>query len=465
MNAAPGWRHLRGALPRPAGWPQEIRATLRLALPLVAGQLSIFGMTMAEVILAGHLGAHVLGTVALGGALFNVANLGVAGINAAVAPSISQLDGAGLRREAGSLLGQALAIAAGVGLVFALATYLGGPLAANAFGFAPALAADVGGFMRAIAPAALLFSLFYCLRGFSEGLSLVRPTMAFGLFGLAVLVPVGYALMYGAFGLPPLGARGAAFGADIAAAAQTLGLALWLAFSSDYRGVRWGRGRRGLDLGAIAGLLRVGVPMAVSLLLEVTLFSAAGLIIGTFGEVAESGHQVALNVAALTFMVPLGFAIATTVRVGNAAGRGDAAGVRRAGLCGMGLALLVQAAAGAAMLLAPQAIARIYSDDPAVLRAAVVFLRIAGIFQLSDGLQVVAIGALRGLKDTRALMLITAFAYWGVGFPVALLLTFSAGLGPVGMWVGLIAGLTVAAGLLTARFLRQAARLRRALSA
>jgi MATE family multidrug resistance protein len=444
------------------GWSREARATVALALPLIAGQLSIFGMNVAEVLLAGHLGAHVLGTVALGSALFNIANLAAAGVNAAVAPSVAQLDGARLRRETGPLFRQALAIASVLGVLLAALVAIGGPRAAAAFGFAPALAADVGGFLRAVAPAAFGLSLFYCCRGFSEGLSLTRPTMLFGLLGLAVLVPVGYALMYGALGLPALGARGAGFAYDIAIGAQTVGFALWLRFSGRYRGVGWRAGSRRLDGGAIAGLLRVGLPMAVSLVLETTLFSAAGLAIGLFGEVAESGHQIALNVAALSFMVPLGVAIATTVRVGNAVGRGDASGVRRAGACGMGLALLAQSASGATMLLAPGAIARLYSDDPAVIGAAVAFLRIAGVFQLSDGLQVAAIGALRGLKDTRMPMLITALAYWGIGFPVALLLSFRLGFGPVGMWYGLIAGLTVAAGLLTARFAALSRKLGRA---
>jgi len=283
-----------------------------------------------------------------------------------------------------------------------------------------------------------------------------------GLLGLLVLVPVGYALMYGAAGLPALGARGAGYATVIATAAQAGGFAVWLRYSGRYRGIGWRSGSRRLDRAAIAGLLRIGVPMAVSLVLEIALFSAAGLVIGRFGEVAESGHQVALSVASLTFMMPLGVSIATTVRVGNAVGRGDAAGVRRAGACGMALALLLQGCSGAAMLLAPEPIARLYTTQPEVIRAAVTFLQIAGVFQLSDGLQVAGIGALRGLKDTRVPMLITAFSYWGIGFPVALLLTFPLGYGPTGMWYGLIAGLTVAAALLSARFSHLSARLTQA---
>ena len=451
-----------GALRPPLTVAHDARATVALALPLVAGQLCTLGISVAEVILAGHLSAHALGVVALGTALFNIANLAAAGVNAAVAPSVAQLDGAGLRHRAGPLFRQALAIAAVIGLLLTLIVYLGGPLAAAAFGFAPVLADDVGGFLRAVAPAAFTLSLFYCCRGFSEGLSQPRPTMAFGLLGLLVLLPVGYALMYGAWGCPALGARGAGFAAVVATTVQTVAFALWLRFSGRYAGTGWRHGERRLDRDAVLGLLRIGVPMSVSMVLEITLFSAAGLAIGEFGEAAAGGHQIALNVAGFSFMVPLGISIATTVRVGNAVGRGDAAGVRRAGLCGMGLALLVQMVSGAAMLLAPEAIARLYTQQDEVVAVAVTLLQLAGVFQLSDGLQVAAIGALRGLKDTRVPMLITALAYWGIGFPLALLLAFRLAWGPAGMWFGLIAGLTVAAALLSARFLVLSRRLARA---
>jgi MATE family, multidrug efflux pump len=197
---------------------RDIRATAALAVPLIAGQLSVMGMGMAEVILAGHLSAHVLGTVAIGAALFNIANLAAAGVNAALAPSVAQLDGARRRDLAGPLFRQALAIAAAVGLALATAVYFAAPRAAGLFGFAPALTADVGGYLRAAAPAAFSLSLFYCCRGFSEGLSQPRPTFAFALLGLVVLVPVGYALMYGAAGLPALGARGAGLATTTATA-------------------------------------------------------------------------------------------------------------------------------------------------------------------------------------------------------------------------------------------------------
>ncbi len=433
-------------------WAAEARATAALALPLIAGQLTSMGMSVADVLLAGHLNAHVLGTVAVSTALYNISTMAAIGVNAALAPSVAQLDGGGRRDQAGPLFRQALAIAAALGLLLMAAVYSAAPKLAVLLGFPPPLAADMGAFLRTVAPAAPAVSLFYCCRGLSEGLSRPRPTLVFALLGLAVLVPVGYVLMYAPFGNTPLGARGCALATVAAAWTQLAGFVMWLRFSGRYRGLGWRSGPRRLDPLAIAGLLRVGLPMAVSMLLETSLFSAAGLAIGRFGETAAASHQVALNVAAFSFMVPLGIAIATSVRVGNAAGRGDGDGVRRAGFCGMGLAVAVQAVSGGLMLAVPEAIAGIYTTDPDVIAGSVMLLRIAGVFQLSDGLQVSAMGALRGLKDTRVPMLITALAYWIVGFPLALALAFTLDWQAPGMWCGLIAGLTVAAALLTARF-------------
>lgn len=438
--------------PRAVPW-HDVRATLALALPLAGAQLSSMGMGVADVVLSGHLGAHVLGTVGVATAVYNIANMTAVGVNAAFGPAVARLDGAGQREAIGPLFRQALNVAGLLGLALMAAVYWLGPVAAGLLGFSPHLTAAIGEFLRAIAPAAPAISLFYCCRGLMEGLSRPRPTVAFSLLGLAVLVPVGYSLMYGPFGLPSLGARGCALATVVAVWAELLGFAAWLALSGAFHGLGWQR-RRAFDAGLMGGLVRTGLPIAVALLLETSLFSAAGLAIGRFGEVQAAGHQVALNVAAFTFMVPLGIALATSVRVGNAAGRRDAAGMRRAGLCGMGLALAMQVIAGSLMLLIPESIAALYTSDPAVIAQARALLRIGGVFQLSDGLQVSAMGALRGLKDTRLPMLITGLAYWVVGFPLALLMAFGFDWQASGMWIGLIAGLTTAAALLTARFLR-----------
>jgi MATE family multidrug resistance protein len=444
------------------GLTDELRATARLALPLVAGQLSAMGMNTVDVVLAGHLGAEVLGAVAVGTALFHLANVTAIGVNAALSPSVAQLDGARRRGAVGPLFRQGLLIAAVLGLLLMAFVRWVAPAMAMLLGFTPELAATAGAFLHGVAPALPALSLFYACRGLSEGLALPRPTMAFGLLGLLLLIPVGYALMYGAAGLPALGAFGCGLATSLVCWAQVGAFAAFLLLSPRYRGLGWRGGGLRPDPMAIAGLLRIGVPMAVSMLLESGLFSGAGLAIGTLGAAAAASHQVALNVAAFSFMVPLGVALAVTVRVGQAAGRGDAAGVRMAGISGFALVLGVQCVSGGLMLAMPGVIAGLYTHDPAVHGGAVVLLRIAGIFQLSDGLQVAASGALRGLKDTRVPMLITAVAYWIVGMPLALALAFGLGWQAPGMWCGLIAGLSVAATLLSLRFFALARRFARA---
>jgi MATE family multidrug resistance protein len=198
--------------------------------------------------------------------------------------------------------------------------------------------------------------------------------------------------------------------------------------------------------------------MGITLFMEASLFVAVALVIGTLGTDVVARYHVALNVASVAFMIPLGLAMTTTVRVGHAVGRRDGQGVRDAGRVGIGLTLVAQALSAGAMLLVPRFIASLYTNDALVIGLAAQLLVLAGLFQFSDGIQVAANGALRGLKDTRIPMVITTFAYWGVGMPVGWWLAFPHGLGARGMWMGLIAGLSMDAALLSWRFWKLARR-------
>lgn len=426
----------------------EIRGTLRLALPLITGQVATMATGVVELILAGHLGAHVLGAVAVGNSVWGMAVITMSGLMMAVSPNVAQLDGARRRGEVAPLFCQALWLAAAVGLVMTGVLYVGGPALARVSGVSEDLLPDVAAFLHPVSFAALPIILYFTCRGLSEGLSLPRPTMLLGVIGLVALVPIGYGLMY----VLRLGAYGSGIAMMSVCWLLFLGFALLILTSPRYRGLGWHR--RGLwpDFAVIGGLLRLGGPMAVSIFMEAALFSAAGLLIGRFGAAAVASHQVALSVSSITFMVPLGLALAITVRVGNAIGRGDPASARRAGLSGIGLTLLTQSFSCALMVLLPGPIASVYAADPAVLSGAVVLLQFAAAFQFSDGVQVASNGALRGLKDAHVPMLITGFSYWGVGMPVGWYLAFPQGWQAPGMWVGLIAGLTVAAALLFTRF-------------
>jgi MATE family multidrug resistance protein len=437
-----------------AHFAREIRATVKLALPLIAGQLSAVGMSAVDIALAGHYNAHTLAAVAVGANVWILGLVCVVGVMMALSPSVAQLDGAGRHGEIGPLFRQALWLAAALSVLLWLGARHAGPLL-RLLGVDPALWVDAEAFLRALSWGAPGLCGYFALRGLCEGSSWTRPTMLFGLFGLVVLVPLDWILIYGRFGLPALGAEGSGIANALALWLQLAAFAAYLKFGRRFRYLDLFRRMERPDWQALRQLLWIGVPMAVTLLMEAGLFVISALLISRLGTIAIDGHQIAVNVASVTFMLPLGLALAVTVRVGHAAGRGDATGVRYAGFTGMALTLATQAVSATLMLAIPHAIAHVYSNDPKVIALAAQLLVLAGVFQLSDGIQVVSNGALRGLKDTRMPMLITVFAYWVVGMPTGAWLAFGAGHGVRGMWIGMIAGLTAAAVLLLARWVTQ----------
>ncbi|MEZ5461108.1 MATE family efflux transporter [Dokdonella sp.] len=437
----------------------EVAATVRLALPLVLGQLSAIGMNLIDTVLAGHLDAHTLGAVALGSNVWVLAIIVIIGTMMALQPSISQLHGADRDADIGPLFRQALWLAIPLGVALGLATAFAAPMLFGLIGVEASLVADASAFLGAVAWGAPALSVFFVLRGLSEGMGRTRPTMYFSVLGLVLLGPIGYVLMYGALGVPRLGAFGCGLATAIVLWLQCIAFAVYLARRSTYRNLdllaRFDRP----DLRSLGELLHIGGPIAITLLMEAGLFVAVALTIGKFGTDIIASHQIAINIASVAFMIPLGIAMATTVRVGHARGRQDARGVRLAGAVGLLLTLCVQILSATVLFSIPARIAGLYTTDAAVIALAAQLLTLAAIFQLSDGVQAASNGALRGLKDTRVPMLITGFAYWAVGMPTGLWLAFRADLGVRGMWMGLIAGLSVAAVLLTRRFWRLANRL------
>lgn len=432
----------------------ELRETLRLAAPLVLGQLSAIGMNVVDTVLAGHYAATTLAAVAIGANVWTLAIVAAIGVMLAMPPSVAHRHGAGERESIGALLRQALwlAVFIGIGLFFGV-RHAGSLL--RVMGIAPDIAEQAQSFLHAISWGAPALTGYFALRGFSEGLTLTRPTMYFGALGLVLLAPIGYLFMYGGFGLPARGAQGSGMATATVLWIQFAAFAAYIARRRHYRVhapfARWDWPQPR----AIFDLLRLGVPMGISLLMEGGLFVTAALLIGALGADIVAGHQIAINVASVTFMVPLGLAMATTVRVGRAAGAGDMPGARRAGFAGIGASLASQVVSCAIMALFPHFIAALYTDDAAVAAIAAQLLLFAAAFQFSDGIQVIANGALRGLKDTSGPMVITTLAYWGVGMPVGYLLCFHFGHGAPGMWTGLTAGLSVAAVLLFVRFARE----------
>ncbi|MGI4981881.1 MAG: MATE family efflux transporter [Janthinobacterium lividum] len=432
----------------------EARLLMRLALPIIAAQLSATGMNLIDVVLAGHLGVHVLASVAIGTSIWSLALATIQGVLLSVPTAVAQLNGAGQRREIWVLFRQTLWLAVGVGVVMALVVALLGPVLLGTMGVAPELVGDASRFLRAIALGAPALAILLSCRGFSEGLSIARPSFRFGLLGPLLLAPIAYSLMYGHFGFAALGVLGSGIATALVLWIQALAFLSYVMFHSRYRGLGQDRPGYAPDGPRIAELLRVGIPMGMTLLMEVGLFIATALVIGRLGDRAVAMHQIAMSVITIAFMVPLGLSMAITVRVAGARGRRDAAGVRRAAYVGMGLALGLQLVSGSVMLLLPGLIVSLYTDSIAIVAGASLLLQLAGLFQISDGLQVAGNGALRGLKDTRIPMFLTMFAYWVVGMPVGVWLSIHRGYGAPGMWIGLLAGLSTAAVLLWTRFFR-----------
>lgn len=437
----------------PARLRREFDDTLRLAAPLVLGQLSAIGMNVVDSMLAGHYNAATLAAVAVGANIWTLAIVAAIGVMLALPPSVAQLAGAGKHARIGALFRQALWLAALLGVILFLCVRHAAPLL-RMVGIDAGIVSDTQRFLHAISWGAPALTLYFALRGFSEGLGLTRPTMYFGFLGLSLLLPIGYVLMYGAFGLPAHGAQGSGMATATVLWLQLTAFAGYIAIRHHYHDyapfARFDRPH----WPEIFELLRLGVPMGISVLMEAGLFVATALLIGSLGKDAVASHQIAINVASITFMVPLGLAMATTVRVGGAVGRNDWSGVRYAGYVGIAASLVTQLVSCVVMALAPYWIAGLYTHDRTLVTLAAQLLMLAAVFQFSDGIQVTANGALRGLKDTTLPMLITTFAYWGVGMPLGYWLAFHRAMGVHGMWVGLIGGLSTAALLLFLRFHR-----------
>jgi MATE family multidrug resistance protein len=438
----------------PARFRSEVRTTAVLAAPLVVGHVSTGLIGFVDAVLAGHHGTTTLAAVSVGTALFWLPMMIPMGTLMALPPSVSQLAGAGRHGEIGPLFRQSLWLAAGLGLVLFAFLSLA-VLALEPMGIAPEIRPGAAEFLRGIRWGVPALTLYYCMRYLSDGMHWTLPTMVLGFGGLLLLLPLGWVLTFGEFGLPELGAGGLGIASAVMLWAQVLAFTAYLA-----------RTRRFAALGlfarfdrphwaSIRGLLATGLPIGVTVMMEGGLFIVTALLIGRLGDVPAAAHQIAINVASLCFMVPFGLAEATTVRVGHAVGQGRGShGVRQAAFAGGVLVLATQLTGGAILLFGHDHIVALYTRDAVVAALASSLLLYAAAFQFPDGIQVLSAGALRGLKDTRVPMLLAACAYWGVGMPLGAGLGLGLGWGPRGMWIGLIAGLVVASILLGTRFLR-----------
>lgn len=431
----------------------ECRRTLTLALPIIAGNLAGLGMGFVDTIMAGRLGATALGAVSIGGAVWSAVFLFVLGTSMALPPAVAQLDGANQQGQAGVVGRQALWISLFLTLILFGVCRVAQPLL-EWVGVDSAIIPIASEYLKALSWGAPAVCAFLALRFFSEGSGHTRPVMYVGALGAIVNVPLNFWFIYGGFGVPAMGATGVGWASAAVYWLQFCAWLWWLSKHPHYRPFGLFERFEWPIASEMKELLLVGLPIGGMIAIEGSLFVAAALLIGKLGQVPVAAHQIALNFASLVFMVPLGIASAISVRVGNAIGRGEPYAARYQGLLGIGLTMALQTVGVGAMILFPGPIVSMYTDDLMVTQIALELLFLAAIFQWPDSLQVSAAGALRGLKDTRIPMIYTIVAYWLVGITTGYALTFHYQWGARGMWVGMSAGLSVAAVLLVTRFLR-----------
>ena len=442
-------------LRKPAGSAivSEVRATVAVAGPLAAANLAQMAMGFTNTVMVGSLGSAALAAAGLGASLYFTVALVCSGILTAVAPLAAHAIGAGDNHRAGRVAGAGLVLAAllAVPVVAVL-------LAANrllvVLGYEPALAAEIGRFLGAIAWAAPGFLGFAVLRSFLVAASHSRTVMIALILGIPMNAGLNWILIFGHLGAPGLGIAGSGCATAIIQWLMFTGIGIYALAAPSLAEYRMRPSLRGWN--EIGRILRLGLPIGGILGLEIGVFATTGILMGLLGADALGAHQLVMNCISVVFMVPLGIAQAATVRVAVALGSRAPVAARRAGIVALALGVAYMAIMAGVLLAAPRAIAKIYVDiDAPANRGLVVIalylLAIAALFQIFDGVQAIAAGALRGYRDTAVPLLIAVVGYWGIGFTGGWLLAFPAGYGPIGLWSGLAMGLAAVALMLTLR--------------
>jgi MATE family multidrug resistance protein len=405
-------------------------------------------MGLVDTVMVGPLGPAAIAATGMGSSVFTAIVIFGMGLMLGLDAFVSQAHGAGDERECLLWLHQGVWLACGITPIVMMLTWVAyGTL--DLWGLHPETRLLVGPYLRVIAVGALPLLLYAAFRRYLQGMHLVRPIMIALVTANLINAAGNWVLIYGNLGMPALGVVGSAWATS--AARVYMAAFLYLAIRREHRrrGHRHPRVDLGVDPARVRRLITLGFPAASQVTLEVGVFAAATALAGRLDPVSSGSHQIALNIASLAFMVPLGLSSAAAVRVGYAYGAGDSQSAARAGWTALASGGLIMAAIGLAFFLWPVSLLRVFSTDPRIVDIGVGLLAIAAAFQLFDGTQAVATGALRGISETRMPMLVNVVGHWVLGLPVGYALCFRFGWGVRGLWIGLSIGLVVAALVLT----------------
>lgn len=442
------------------GYTQEFSYNLKLAFPVIIGLLGHTFVQLVDNIMVGQLGTAPLAAVSLGNSFFFVAmSLGI-GFSTAITPLIAEADGAKDVSKGSKIFTHGLILCCGLGLLLSLGVLLSKPLLFD-MGQPEAVVVLAYPYLQWVGISLIPLIFFQGFKQFSEGLSHTRPAMYATLLGNIINIILNYFLIFGYWIFPKMGVEGAAIGSLVARCSMLLYLALYIRLSTKFKEYVNKISFRNLQIKLFKGIIKLGFPSALQMFFEVLFFTAAIWLSGILGKNTQAANQIALNLSSMTFMFAMGLGVTAMIRVGNQKGRKDSIRLREVAHSIFLLIFLFDVFFCLLFLSLNEILPWIYLDSSntfelkdslEVVKIASTLLIISAFFQLSDGLQAVVLGALRGLQDVNIPAGITFFAYGLIGFPIAYFLGIYTTLEATGIWIGLLSGLTASAILLFLRF-------------
>jgi MATE family multidrug resistance protein len=438
-------------------WKRELAALVQLAIPVVLSELGWMAQGVVDTIMVGRLGPAAIGAVAVGNAVFYTPSLFGIGLLLSLDTMVAQAYGRKDYDDCHRWLAQGIYLATAI-TPFLMILVACASFGYGHFGITAEVATPASAYLRLLNWSLLPLLIYGATRRYLQGVGQVRVITV--TYVLANLLNWGgnWALIYGHLGFPAMGVRGSALSTVIARIGMAISLTLFAWRYERRRGHPLFKHWAGPQWTRIRQLIRLGLPAAGQIILEVGAWNAATLSAGWLSPVALATHQIAINYASITYMVPLGISAAAAVSVGHAVGAGDKARARRAGWLALALGSSFMLLAGIVFLIAPRPLIQLFTQDPRVLAVGPSLLWIAAAFQIFDGVQTVCTGALRGLGETRAPMIANFVGYWILGLPLGLILCFVLKWGVYGMWIGLTLALIVISSILLHRWYRASQR-------
>ena len=432
-------------------YKDHFKKNISLAFPVMLSQMGQVMVGVADSVMVGRVGVEPLAAASLANSIFYFIFMFGVGVSYAITPLVAKADSIGDHRESSVLIKHGLL----TNMVVALALFLLLMLTTQLIHLLNQPAEVVvlaRPYLIVIGISLLPFMLFQTFRQFCEGLSLTKVPMYFTVAANVINIGLNYILIFGKLGFEPMGLMGAGWASLIARFLMGVGMAAYVLYARKFKPYWEGFQVVRIKVERIKKLLNLGIPVGMQFIFEIGAFAAAAIMVGWLGAEPLAAHQIAINLSSLSYMMASGISAAATVRVGNQMGRRDIPMLIKAGRSSFVMGATFMAVCGLIFITGKELLPSLYIDDESVINIAASLLIIAAFFQISDGLQVVSLGALRGMEDVKIPTIITLFAYWVVGLPVGYLFGFHWQFGIEGIWYGLLIGLSLSAILLLLRF-------------